>query len=217
MDAAQIAANIENLSAGADKILPQNEFQLRPMSEEEKTELATLETVIEEGLEVFRRVGIALIRIRDAKLYRDEFKTFGAYCETRWKTGRSHAYELMDAAQIANNLESLSPRGDKILPQNEFQLRPLTKVLPEDQPKVWNAAVEAANGQQPTMEQVEAAVKILLARNPSEITLFCAWHWRILSPSFGVSSEALGFLWEGCVFREALAQRTSVFCECPER
>jgi hypothetical protein len=28
----------------------------------------------------------------------------------------------MDAAQIANNLESLSPRGDKILPQNEFQL-----------------------------------------------------------------------------------------------
>jgi hypothetical protein len=88
---------------------------------------------------------MALIRIRDAKLYREQYKTFADYCEVQWKMPRQHAYRLMDAAQIVIRLESLSPRGDKILPQNEKQVRPMVSVMPEDQPKVWNAAQIATN------------------------------------------------------------------------
>jgi hypothetical protein len=124
----------------------EEQTQLGLMTQEEKSELATLEAVIEEGLEVFRKVGTAFIRIRDGKLYREHFKRFADYCETRWKMQRQHAYRLIDAAQIVINLENLSPAGDKILPQNEFQVRPLTQVMAEDQPKIWAAAVESANG-----------------------------------------------------------------------
>jgi hypothetical protein len=129
------------------------------MSQQEKAELLSLEAVIEEGLEIFRKVGTALLRIRDGKLYREGYKTFYEYCEKRWNVKKSHAYELMDAAQIATNIENSSAPADKILPQNEFQLRPLTQILPEDQPKVWDAAVESANGQQPSFEQVQATIE----------------------------------------------------------
>jgi hypothetical protein len=35
----------------------------------------------------FVKVGLALARIRDARLYRAEFPTFEAYCQTKWHHG----------------------------------------------------------------------------------------------------------------------------------
>ena len=53
--------------------------------------------------------GDALTEIRDARLYKAEFKTFEEYCDKRWGYSRAYVYRLIDAAAIAKDL---SPVGD---------------------------------------------------------------------------------------------------------
>ena len=69
------------------------------LAPDEATHLARCEGVIGRGLTVFVEVGRALAEIRDAKLYRVNYKTFEAYCKERWEIGRSRAYELIDQAR----------------------------------------------------------------------------------------------------------------------
>lgn len=84
----------------------------------------------------------ALLRIRDEKLYREGYKTFQEYCEVRWGYKKSHAHRLMSAAETLQRLER-SPIG-VIAPQNEAQIRPLTKLPPESQANAWEKAVSTA-------------------------------------------------------------------------
>lgn len=118
----------------------------------ESGDLARLESVVSEGLRTFVEVGAALAEIRDRRLYRAEYVTFEDYCQERWGMSRAHAYRTIAASEVVG---VLSPRGDK--PTSEKQVRPLTKLPPEDQPKAWEKAVEQANGK-PTAAQVRAAV-----------------------------------------------------------
>jgi hypothetical protein len=117
------------------------------------------EKIIEKGLGTFRDVGWALSRIQDGKKYRDAgYSTFERYCEQRWGLVRQQAYRTIEAAQTA---EILSPNGDILQPRSESQLRPLTlfRDEPELQREIWAKAVEAAQGSQPTQEQVKEAAK----------------------------------------------------------
>ena len=63
--------------------------------------------------------------------------TFEEYCKERWGMNRAHAYRLIDAAEVVNNL---SPIGD--IPANESQARPLTAL--RDNPELQRAAWERA-------------------------------------------------------------------------
>lgn len=53
-----------------------------------------------------------------------------------------HAYRLMDAAEVTQNLQSNQLVTS--LPVNESQARPLTKLEPQQQQEVWAKAVETA-------------------------------------------------------------------------
>lgn len=66
----------------------------------EQSRLKQCEIAIERGLNTFVEVGRALAEIRDARLYRIDFKTFESYCKERWEIGRSRAYELIDQAKV---------------------------------------------------------------------------------------------------------------------
>ena len=82
-----------------------------------------LESIIESNQRNFHSVGQALKEIRDNHFYRNlGFDSFESYVKNRWDIGKSHAYRLIDAAQVIDNL---SPIGD-ILPVNEAQCRLLT-------------------------------------------------------------------------------------------
>lgn len=74
----------------------------------ERARLAELEAVVERGMDTFIEVGIALAEIRDARLYREQFVTFEAYCRERWGFSRSRGYRLIRAAELA----AMSPTGD---------------------------------------------------------------------------------------------------------
>ena len=76
----------------------------RLITREEQDLLEKKEAVIKRGKKAFVEVGTALAEIRDAKLYRQEFKTFEEYCSKKWDLCRKSAYILMDAAEVKKGL-----------------------------------------------------------------------------------------------------------------
>lgn len=124
-------------------------------------ELQQLESVIERGLQGFYEAGKALKTIRDGKLYRQSHDTFEDYCRERWNLGKSHAYELMGASQVVQNL---SATADK-LPETERQARPLSALSPEQQPAAWQAA-QTIGGSSPTSDQVKRSVAAVKSGTP---------------------------------------------------
>jgi hypothetical protein len=106
-----------------------------------KMGLAELENIIETNRCQFYQIGKALRRIRDEQLYRQLlFNSFEAYVKQRWDMAKSHAYRLIEASKVIDNL---SPIGDGILPQNESQTRALAQLKPFDQRNIWREFVES--------------------------------------------------------------------------
>ncbi len=96
--------------------------------------LARLEAVIEKYRRDFYTVGKALKEIRVGHHYqRLSFATFERYVNVRWDMSKSHAYRLIEAFLV---MENLSPIGD-VLPKNEAQARPLTRLDPRSQRQAW--------------------------------------------------------------------------------
>lgn len=112
------------------------------------------EAVIERGLETFLEVGKALSEIRDSQLYRAKFKNFEDYCRDRWQIARNYANKLIAAAEVVQNLGTTVP-----IPASERQVRPLTKLEPEQQRQAWKLAT--AFKPNPTASQVKEAANTI--------------------------------------------------------
>lgn len=126
--------------------------------------LATCEATISAGLKSFYEVGKALAQIRDAKLYKEKgYGTFESYCKEVWDMSKPRAFELMKAQDTISNLKK-SAIADK-MPATESQCRPLTKLTPADQQKVWKQVVtECERGNvKVTAKRVEQEVKKFLS------------------------------------------------------
>jgi hypothetical protein len=78
------------------------------LSEAERAELQGCEGVIVTGWHTFVDVGLALARIRDGRLYRDDFGSFEAYCRFKWEYGRRYVEQLISAAQVFTYLRASS-------------------------------------------------------------------------------------------------------------
>ena len=126
-----------------------------PLSPRERETLADCEVEISTGLKDFLRVGKALLKIRDGRLYRATHDTFEAYCRERWDIGRNYANKLIGASGIVANLQQDdTPPVDKMgtivpipaaplpLPATESQARCLSEFDKKDQPKVWRDVVQ---------------------------------------------------------------------------
>lgn len=106
-------------------------------------------------------LALAVLDVRDAKLYREKYQTFGFYCVLRLGISRQRGYMLIEAARLALDL---APTG--ILPNNEFQVRSLRR-LPtvELRCRAWLTAVERYL--HPTGRQVERIVETILKEQAS--------------------------------------------------
>lgn len=129
------------------------------LSKEEKSRLTTLEGVIRRGMGEFVRVGLALMEIRENRLYRASHKRFEDYCHERWQFNRQRASQLIQAARAT---QELSTKVD-VHPTSETHVRPLLALPPEDRPAAWTAAVEATGGH-PSRRAVEEEVEHILSR-----------------------------------------------------
>lgn len=109
-----------------------------PLDDAETAALAEAEQVISDGLQTFVQVGRALARIRDGRLYRQTHITFEAYCEQEFSLSRPRAYQLIDAAGIA---ETMSTNGGHAL-TSERQARELSGLDAEKVAEVVQHATE---------------------------------------------------------------------------
>lgn len=131
-----------------------------PLTTSEQCELVLAEDKIRAGLDSFIQVGEALARVRDGRLYRETHATFASYCEEKWGLSRRHAYQLIDASEVVENLSAMAHTGIQI-PTNERQARPLARLDPEQQQEAWERAVETAPNGKVTARHVESVVREL--------------------------------------------------------
>ncbi|MEH2152792.1 hypothetical protein [Nostoc sp.] len=130
------------------------------LTQEEQSDRLHLERKVERA---FFEAGKALIELRDRRLYRSTHKTFDEYCLDRFGYNRSRSYQLVDAAVVVDNLQKC-PQIVDILPTAEGQVRPMTKLEPQEQHEAWLRAVELAGGKVPTGRIVKDVVQRIIER-----------------------------------------------------
>lgn len=108
------------------------------------------EKIIATGRDTMRKAFKELKRIRDGKLYREDFKTFEEYCLKRWGLARSSAYQRLDLAEA---YEALSAMTDKPTELNERQARALAGLPDKDKVRVWKHAVAARTPRIPAVRK----------------------------------------------------------------
>lgn len=118
--------------------------------------LENLEKIIERGQKAFYETGNALKTINEKELYKEQYSSFETYCQERWGMTSRNANYLMTAADIMNNLKE---NNCSQLPVNEYQIRALKSLEPEDQVKVWNEVINNAPNGKITGDLVKEVVK----------------------------------------------------------
>ncbi|QLE53262.1 hypothetical protein FD724_35685 (plasmid) [Nostoc sp. C057] len=135
--------------------------EIPELTEQEQSDRLLLERKVERA---FFEAGKALTELRDRRLYRSTHKTFEDYCRDRFGHSRRQSYLLMDAAVVFDNLMKKCDPMDHILPTNERQVRPMTKLEPHQQQEVWVKAVEQSGGKVPPARIVKNVVQQIMER-----------------------------------------------------
>ena len=151
--------------------------EVEELSETEERDRLHLKRRVERA---FFEAGRALAELRDRRLYRSTHSTFEEYCKDRFGFERRHPYRLIEAAGVVDNLIKMCPNWThfeieddpatvhsdqrQILPTSEGQVRPMTKLKPEEQQEVWQQAVEVAGGKVPTGRIVKDVVQQIMER-----------------------------------------------------
>lgn len=125
------------------------------LSKEEQKTLAECEAVIDRNQDAFKETALSLCIIRKQRLYREKFKTFEKYCQTRHGFGRKYGYRLAAAGQL---FQEMSPIGDTAL-TNESAARALIKAPKEKRREVLEKAKAEAGDHPLTATKITAAVK----------------------------------------------------------
>ncbi len=148
------------------------------LTKSERSELARLEERIGAGIQTFHDVGRCLLAIRDGRLYRATHANFESYCQERWQFSRIHAFRLIEASEV---VENLLPIGN--IPANEFQARALAGLDAELQRQVWRQA--QASGEVITADTLQDLAAEALASLPPEeqLAVIEGEERRVLEPA----------------------------------
>ncbi|QYY36707.1 DUF5131 family protein [Ruficoccus sp. ZRK36] len=77
------------------------------LNEAEREELEQCEECIQRGKHVFEKVGYALLKIKNDRLYREKYKSFQEYCELKHGFSRQYGYLVANAVAAK---EIISPK-----------------------------------------------------------------------------------------------------------
>ena len=137
----------------------------KPLSEQERNMLENCQNVVFKGFATFVEVGSAIATIITHKLYRETHDRFEDYAEEVLGLSARRAYQLRDASEVTGNLKNVNSCSqadganvDLPVPTNENQVRRLKRFGPDMQRKLWQAAVEAANGKQVTAKLLDEII-----------------------------------------------------------
>lgn len=128
-------------------------IDVTPLSIAERSELQYHEA----GMDLSEATYLSHLQvIHDKKLYREQ-GTFEEYCIARRGFTADYARKMLRASEVRSNLEIDTIVS--ILPTNEAQTRPLTRLDPKDQSFVWQRAVETAPNGKVTAAHIEQTVR----------------------------------------------------------
>ncbi len=150
---------------------------LEELTPDEEKERHRLEIKIDRAIS---ESWLALKQLRDRRLYRSTHKTFEEYALERFGYNRAHAYRLINAAVVLENLSltqiesDLSPNWRQKLPISESQCRELAKLPSKQQPIAWEQVLEVSNGKAPTAKAVRSVVEQIKERPLFLATDFCS-------------------------------------------
>lgn len=141
-----------------------------PLTDQEQARLGELENIVVKGLRGPFDCGFALREILENRLYRESHGSFDVYVERTFKFSRQTAYRLINAANVLENvthgLQNQSFGADVCptlpLPSNERQVRPLTKISPDEQLETWQEVVRSAPKGKVTSAHVNKVVRTRL-------------------------------------------------------
>ena len=131
------------------------------LTSEELARLTVCENAIRDGMESVEAAMSALKETRDNRLYRQEYKTFEAYCRNRWNMGANYAHKMISALEVK----------DVVPVKNERQARELSTLDAEERVEVWDRAAEDAGGEDKITAKVlsEAVKKFKRDRDPESV------------------------------------------------
>ncbi|MBM4072835.1 MAG: hypothetical protein FJ271_28490 [Planctomycetes bacterium] len=99
------------------------------LSAAERARLAELEAIIEKGKAAFREVALALLEIRDRRLYLATHANFNIFCRDRCRLSGKHAARLVKAARVLGICRAIGLPE----PQSLSQAQAAGELLDEDQ------------------------------------------------------------------------------------
>ena len=137
---------------------------LEPLTHDEERERLHLERKVERA---FYEAGMALMELRDRKLYRSSHNTFAEYCKDRFGFTKRSAYYLIDTVEIVDNLQKSEPLVH-IMPTSERQCRPLKSLNPSQQKEAWVKSVKLAKGKVPSSKIVKEVVNQIKGCSPTK-------------------------------------------------
>lgn len=131
------------------------------LTDEERVRHDRNELAIERGLKTFYDVGMALLDERDNRLYRESYGTFEDYCEQRWNLSRRRAYQLLDAANIVEDVKNFSHP-----PERESHAAELVGLEPNDARTAWEVALDTEPDGGMTAKHIGSVVDSLRELDP---------------------------------------------------
>lgn len=149
---------------------------LEELAPDEERERHRLEIKIDRAIS---ESWLALKQLRDRRLYRSTHKTFEEYALDRFGYNRAHAYRLINAAVVLENLsltqieDDLSPNWRQKLPISESQCRELAKLPSKQQPFAWDQVLEVSGDKAPTAKVVRSVARQIKERPLFLATDFC--------------------------------------------
>lgn len=117
----------------------------------QSTELQVQEQRIAAGMKAFAEVGDALNKIRDSRLYREQYPSWVSYLEGRWNMTQPQAERLISAAAVVAEIAAagLEP------PEREYHARQLSQVPAGERAAVWQEVRDKVGTKNITAEQID--------------------------------------------------------------
>lgn len=148
------------------------------------------EQVIEHGFKTFYEVGTALMEVRDSRLYRATFESFGDYCRERWGMGGRRAYQMIEAARVVTGLADVNNCSPG--PATESQARELVGLTPEVAVEVLTTAHEQTYGK-PTAAAIRTAREMVTSKSsPDPVDSTPAGSGEQIDPLTGEVTNVAG-------------------------
>ncbi len=108
------------------------------------------------------KAGINDVGKRLLQLYEGEgwkvlgYDTWRECAQIEFGFKKTHVYQLLEFAEVTRNIEFSAIAENLMLPQTESVARPLTRLEPEEQPIVWQRAVDSAPNGKITAAHVQS-------------------------------------------------------------